>query len=294
MYCVQCGKKINEEALFCSFCGAKQRQKNIGESKDIEVTEEKGNKVDTSEGNNENELSSSVAEDGQNSVEESTQIEDETNSVGKETENISEEKANDKTKSSDKEEKNRNWDSWRSLLGPIYYFQEGLWKKGLLILSAVLLASSILISLFPQLSVLWTFLIVYATTFEYTSSKDIERKKQDNETMWKELPPLFNKDTVAIVAIVVSVLVLIISSENAGKSQLEESAEPVVTEVLQDNYGLDYTCNDVNITKEYENNNYRAAATLDDNSVIHVNIETYSGDRGNFNVQVPYEEAYLL
>ncbi|AYW46476.1 hypothetical protein [Tetragenococcus koreensis] len=124
--------------------------------------------------------------------------------------------------------------------------------------------------------------------------KDIERKKQTNETMWKELPPFFNKDVVVIASIVVSAFVLFVSSGSARKSRLEENVEPVVTDVLQDNYGLDYTCDNVNITEEYDNNNYRAAATLDDNSVIHVNIETYPRDKDNFNVQVPYEEVYLM
>lgn len=291
MYCTQCGKKINEEALFCPFCGAEQRQKNTDKP---EVSEEGETKVDIPEENIEEESSSYKAEDEQNNAEESENIETETNSVGKEAEDTSEERTDDKSKGSNKEESNHNWDSWRALLGPFYYFQEGLWKKGLLLLSAVFLASSALFNMFPQTSFIWIFLILYIAVFEYMPRKDIERKKQNNEIMWKELPPFFNKDIVAIVAIVVSVLVLFISIDSAGRSRLEKNAEPVVTDILQDNYGLDYTCNDVNITEEYDNNNYRAAATLDDNSVIHVNIETYSGSSGNFNVQIPYEEAYLL
>lgn len=291
MYCTQCGKKINEEALFCPFCGAEQRQKNTHKP---EVAEELETKVDNiPEENIEEESSSYKAEDEQNNAEKSENIETEKDSVGKEAEDTSEEKTDDKSKGSN-EESNHNWGSWRALLGPFYYFQEGLWKKGLILLSAVFLASSVLFNMFPQTSFLWIFLILYIAVFEYMPRKDIERKKQNNEIMWKELPTFFNKDIVAIVAIVVSVLVLFISIDSAGRSRLEKNAEPVVTDILQDNYGLDYTCNDVNITEEYDNNNYRAAATLDDNSVIHVNIETYSGNSGNFNVQVPYEEAYLL
>ncbi|MEL5938153.1 zinc ribbon domain-containing protein [Tetragenococcus halophilus] len=291
MYCNQCGKEINKEVSFCPFCGADQRQKSAGKPEAVEG--EKTN-VETSEENIEKGPSSSIEDDEQNNAEESKKMKTEINSVGKETESISGEKTNDKSRGSNKEENNRNWDSWRALLGPLYYFQEGLWKKGLLLLSAIFLASSVLFNMFPQTSFLWIFLILYIAVFEYMPRKDIERKKQNDEIMWKELPPFFNKDIVAIVAIVVSVLVLFISIDSAGRSRLEKNAEPVVTDILQDNYGLDYTCNDVNITEEYDNNNYRAAATLDDNSVVHVNIETYSGSRDNFNVQIPYEEVYLL
>jgi len=290
MYCTQCGKKINEEALFCPFCGAEQRQKNTHKP---EVAEELETKVDNiPEENIEEESSSYKAEDEQNNAEKSENIETEKDSVGKEAEDTSEERTDDKSKGSNKEESNHNWDSWRALLGPFYYFQEGLWKKGILLLSAVFLASSILFNMFLQTSFIWIFLILYIIVFEYMPRKDIERKKQNNETMWKELPPFFNKDIVVVVSIVASAFVLFISSDSARKSRLEENVEPVVTNILQDNYGVDYTCDDVNITEKYDNNNYRAAATLDDNSVIHVNIETYPRDKDNFNVQVPYEEVY--
>jgi len=290
MYCTQCGKKINEEALFCPFCGAEQRQKNTHKP---EVAEELETKVDNiPEENIEEESSSYKAEDEQNNAEKSENIETEKDSVGKEAEDTSEERTDDKSKGSNKEESNHNWDSWRALLGPFYYFQEGLWKKGILLLSAVFLASSILFNMFLQTSFIWIFLILYIIVFEYMPRKDIERKKQNNETMWKELPPFFNKDIVVVASIVASAFVLFISSDSARKSRLEENVEPVVTNILQDNYGVDYTCDDVNITEKYDNNNYRAAATLDDNSVIHVNIETYPRDKDNFNVQVPYEEVY--
>ncbi|QXN87195.1 hypothetical protein KV134_01535 [Tetragenococcus halophilus] len=114
---------------------------------------------------------------------------------------------------------------------------------------------------------------MYIIVFEYMPRKDMERKKQNNETMWKELPPFFNKDIVVVASIIVSTFVLFISSDSARKSRLEENVEPVVTNILQDDYGLDYTCNNVNITEEYDSNNFRAAATLD-NKVVRVNIET--------------------
>lgn len=112
--------------------------------------------------------------------------------------------------------------------------------------------------------------------------------------MWKELPPFFDKDIVVVASIIVSAFVLFISSDSARKSRLEENVEPVVTNILQDDYGLDYTCDNVNITEEYDGNNFRAAATLDNNKVVHVNIETYPRNKDNFNVQLPYEEVYLM
>ena len=81
-------------------------------------------------------------------------IDKEKSSVKKETGDTSEKESNSQTKENTKSKKNNSWDSWRALLGPFYYFQEGLWKKGLLLLSAVFLASSILFNIFLQTSFL--------------------------------------------------------------------------------------------------------------------------------------------
>lgn len=291
MYCKQCGKKINKEVRFCPFCGTEQKRRNTGKAN---VSSEKETKEDTQEESQKVETTSLKSNEEQNNEEVFDKIEDNTDSSKEKAKENPEKKTESQTKDNDKDKKTDSWNSWRSLLGPIYYFQEGIWKKGLLLLSGIFIVSGILFNIFLQTSFFWIFFVLYISVFEYMSRKDIVRKKQNNETMWKELPPFFNKDIVVVISIVVSAFVLFISSDNARKSRLEENVEPVVTDVLQDNYGLDYTCDNVNITEEYDNNNYRAAATLDDNSVIHVNIETYPRDKDNFNVQVPYEEVYLM
>lgn len=128
----------------------------------------------------EKESSLAKSNGGQENTKETSKIDKEKSSVKKEAENTSEKKSNSQTKENTKSEKNNSWDSWRALLGPFYYFQEGLWKKGLLLLSIIFLASSILFNVFPRTSFLWMFLILYITVFEYMPRKDIERK---NKTM---------------------------------------------------------------------------------------------------------------
>ncbi|MCF1585809.1 zinc-ribbon domain-containing protein [Tetragenococcus koreensis] len=171
MYCNQCGKEINKEMRFCPFCGAEQKRRNAGKSN---VSEEKETKEEAQGESQKRETTFDKSNEEQNSTKEPSKIETEKSSVKKEAEDTSEKKSNSQTKDTNKGEKNNSWDSWRSLFGPIYYFQEGLWKKGLLLLSVIFLASSILFNVFPRTSFLWIFLILYITVFEYMPRKDIE------------------------------------------------------------------------------------------------------------------------
>ncbi|MDN6736324.1 MAG: zinc ribbon domain-containing protein, partial [Tetragenococcus koreensis] len=156
MYCSQCGKEINKEMRFCPFCGAEQKRRNADKSN---ASEEKETKTEAQEKSEEKESPLTESNEEQDNTKETSKIDTGKSSIEKVEEDTSEKKTNSQTKNTKKE--NNSWGSWRSLLGPVYYFQKGLWKKGLLLLSAVFLASSVLFNIFLQTSFSWIFLILY-------------------------------------------------------------------------------------------------------------------------------------
>lgn len=78
-----------------------------------------------------------------------------------------------------------------------------------------------------------------------------------------------------------------------GSSNLEKSSKPLVTRILQEQYSLNRSCDDVTITHENEDNTYRAKAILDNGSAININIEYYP-KKDCVYVEIPYTEVLML
>ena len=89
------------------------------------------------------------------------------------------------------------------------------------------------------------------------------------------------------------VIIGIIFSKMTGTSGLEKSSEPLVTQILQEQYNLNRSCDDVTITHENGDNTYRAKAILDNGSAININIEYYP-KKDRIYVEIPYAEVLML
>ncbi|EMF0104620.1 hypothetical protein ACH0DO_000192 [Enterococcus hirae] len=96
-----------------------------------------------------------------------------------------------------------------------------------------------------------------------------------------------------IIGIVVLAIIGIIFSRMTGSSGLEKSSEPLVTQILQEQYNLNRSCDDVTITHDNGDNTYRAKATLDNGSAININVEYYP-KKNRVYVEIPYIEVLML
>ncbi|MBE9899277.1 hypothetical protein [Enterococcus casseliflavus] len=96
-----------------------------------------------------------------------------------------------------------------------------------------------------------------------------------------------------IIGIVVLAIIGIIFSKMTGTSGLEKTSAQLVTQILQEQYGIDHYCDDVTIIQKNGDNIYLAKATLDNGSVININIEHYP-NKDRIYVEVPYTEVLLL
>ncbi|MBE8842225.1 MULTISPECIES: hypothetical protein [Enterococcus] len=102
-----------------------------------------------------------------------------------------------------------------------------------------------------------------------------------------------DKKFVIIGIVVLAIIISIIFSRMTGSSNLEKSSKPLVTQILQEQYNLNRSCDDVTITHENGDNTYRAKATLDNGSAININIEYYP-KKDRVYVEVPYTEVLML
>lgn len=104
-----------------------------------------------------------------------------------------------------------------------------------------------------------------------------------------------NKKNNKIVPVVIIAVVGIIAFVlfGSGSSNIEEKSKPVVDEILQEQHGLDYTCEDVTITNDNGDNTYEANASLDDGRAIKIGIEYYPKKDRIF-VEIPYTELIKL
>ncbi|EOH91600.1 hypothetical protein ACTNBL_00100 [Enterococcus villorum] len=96
-----------------------------------------------------------------------------------------------------------------------------------------------------------------------------------------------------IISIVVLAIIGVIFSRMTGSSGLEKPSEPLVTQILQEQYNLNRSCDDVTITHDNGDNTYRAKATLDNGSAININIEYYP-KKDRVYVEIPYTEVLML
>ncbi|KFN91976.1 DUF2628 domain-containing protein [Tetragenococcus muriaticus] len=101
---------------------------------------------------------------------------------------------------------------WAAFFGIFYYFYKGLWKKGLLLQSLLFILIGIVdrFTIYLYLSYKASEILslaLGATLFGRMSTIDISRKQEESETMWKELPSIFNNGVVVIGVTVASVFI---------------------------------------------------------------------------------------
>lgn len=187
-----------------------------------------------------------------------------------------------------------NFNVWAAILGPLYYIYKTMWKKGLLLSSLILIISGIAQWIFPTASLTWLSIGLNIGIYGGLANIDIERKKRFKETVWKELPPVFNNNWLVIIIFVLS-FIFFISTDNGSISEIEDVSIDLVTQVLHNQYDIPLDAVDVMIVNEVEGaeNTYDARATLSDSSVINILVE-YVPDRDYIVVSIPYEEVLLL
>lgn len=96
-----------------------------------------------------------------------------------------------------------------------------------------------------------------------------------------------------IIGIVVLAIIGIIFLRMTDTSGLEKSSEPLVTQILQEQYNLNRSCDGVTITHDNGDNTYRAKATLGNGSAININVEYYP-KKDRVYVEIPYTEVLML
>lgn len=190
--------------------------------------------------------------------------------------------------------KTSNFNLWAAIFGPLYYIYKKMWRKALLLSSLVLIISGIAQWVFPTASLAWLSIGLNIGIYGGLANIDIERKKRFKETVWKELPTVFNNNWLIIIIFVLS-FVFLISTDDSSISIIEDSSIDLVTQVLHNQYDIPLDAVDVMIVNEVKGvkNNYNAKATLSDSSVINILIEYYP-DRDYIFVTVPYDEVLFL
>jgi hypothetical protein len=99
------------------------------------------------------------------------------------------------------------------------------------------------------------------------------------------------KILIFVIIAVIGIVTFVLLRRNSV--DIEGSAKPLVTQILQDQYGLNYECKDVTITKDKGDNTYDAKAELDNHSTIEINVEYYPRKNKIF-VEIPYNQVLLL
>lgn len=190
--------------------------------------------------------------------------------------------------------KKSNLNIWAAIFGPLYYIYKGLWKKALLLTSAILVIIGVVQWVFPTMSINGLSIGLNAGIYGTLANIDLNRKKRFKETVWKELPSIFNLNWMVIGVFVVSVI-FSISTDSGSISEIEDASVDVVSQILQDRYDIPLEAVDVMILDETEGveNSYEARAILSNNSVINISIEYYP-DRDNLYVFIPFEEVLLI
>ena len=100
-----------------------------------------------------------------------------------------------------------------------------------------------------------------------------------------------NKILVAVLVAVVGIIAIVVFGNSS--SDIEEASKPIVDQILQEQYDLDRSCDDITITNDNGDDTYEAKATLDNGSAININIEYYP-KKDRIYVQIPYSEVLLL
>ena len=190
--------------------------------------------------------------------------------------------------------KGYNFNIWAAIFGPLYYIYKGLWKKGLILSSLILIVIGVAELLFPTASLNWVTIGLNVGVYGALANFDINRKEQFNEKMWKELPPVFNLNWVVILIFAIS-FIFSIATDNGSTTEIEDASVDIVTDILHNQFNIPLDAIDVMIVNESETaeNTYEARATLSNNTVINISIEYYP-DKDNLYVYIPYEEVMYI
>lgn len=100
-----------------------------------------------------------------------------------------------------------------------------------------------------------------------------------------------NKILIVVLIVVVSIVVLVLVGNRSPN--LEEGSKPIIDQILQEQFDLNRSCDDVTITDDNGDNTYVGKAELDNGAVINVNIEYYP-KKDKIYVEIPYSEVLLL
>ena len=100
-----------------------------------------------------------------------------------------------------------------------------------------------------------------------------------------------NKNFIILAVVLLAVIMIIFIEERIHPTR--KTSAPLVTQILQEQYGINHYCDDVTIIKNNGDNTYLAKATLGNGSVINVKIEYYP-KKDRVYVEVPYTEVLLL
>ncbi|OJG41500.1 hypothetical protein RV02_GL000861 [Enterococcus gilvus] len=94
-----------------------------------------------------------------------------------------------------------------------------------------------------------------------------------------------------VIVAVVGIIAFVVFGNSS--TDLEEASKPIIDQILQEQYDLNRSCEDVTITEDNGDNRYVGKAELDNGAVINVNIEYYP-KKDKIYVQIPYSEVLLL
>lgn len=100
-----------------------------------------------------------------------------------------------------------------------------------------------------------------------------------------------NKILIVVLVAVVGIIAFVLIGSSSP--DIEKASKPIVDQILQEQYDLNRSCDDVTVTNDNGDNTYEAKATLDNGSVININIEYYP-KKDRIYVQIPYSEVLLL
>lgn len=100
-----------------------------------------------------------------------------------------------------------------------------------------------------------------------------------------------NKILIVVLVAVVGIIAFVLFGTSS--SDLEEGSKPIIDQILQEQFDLNRSCDDVTITDDNGDNTYEAKAELDNGSAININIEYYP-KKDKIYVQIPYSEILFI
>ncbi len=131
----------------------------------------------------------------------------------------------------------------------------------------------------------WLLWIVAFPLYLINRSKLIEKAKEKPQ----EISDKKRKIILGLLGVIVALVFLnFILSIGGGKSNLETSAMPVVTQIFQEQFGVASSeCVKVELGEEFADNNYYALATMSTGKTVKITIQVKDDQ---IYVQIPYDQ----